>query len=159
MCPLRQRANGKGLHKFVEHSETAEYLVSDTLGVESTELGIHFLVEALFDEEKPLAPQIVTRKHYLVAATNADPQKLQFAILNAIELYVTETAPDDFKKLIAVLKNLYDEDICDEEVILKWAADPKSAKKFGVEEDTGKAVRKIAKPFVEWLQESEDDEE
>ena len=31
-------------------AETAEYLVSDKLGVESKELGVHFLVEALLEE-------------------------------------------------------------------------------------------------------------
>ena len=44
---------------------------------------------------------------------------MQVAILNAVELYVTESAPNNFKKLVAVLKALYDEDVCEEEAIVK----------------------------------------
>lgn len=32
------------------------------------------------------------------------------------------------------------------------------AKKFGVEAKTGEAVRKQAKPFIDWLQQSEDED-
>ena len=137
--------------------ETAIYLLSETLGVESAELGIHFLVEALFDEEQALAPQIVEKKLFLIKACAADPEKLQLAVLCAVELYVTTTSPDDFKKLVIILKSLYDEDVCDETAILKWASDPNSGKKFGVDAETAIAARKTAKPFVEWLQESDDE--
>ena len=136
--------------------ETAAYLVGDKLGVDSKELGVHFLVEAIFDEEKPLAPQIKAKKAYLAKAVG-DDAKLQMATLCAIELYVTETATDDFKKLVAVLKELYDGDVVEEEVILEWGADAKSAKRFGVDAKTGEAVRKQAKPFIEWLEQSDDD--
>ena len=141
-------------------AETAAYLRSEGLGVDTPELGAHFLVEALFDEDQPLAPQIVEKKAYLVeAALGENASAMQVAILNAVELYVTETAPDDFKRLVAVLKALYDEDVCEEEAISKWAADPKSARKFGVDAETGAAVRQQAKPFIEWLQESDDDDD
>ena len=56
-----------------------------------------------------------------------------------------------------MLKELYDGDVAEEEVILKWGADAKSAKKFGVDAKTGEAVRKQAKPFIEWLEQSDDD--
>ena len=136
--------------------ETAAYLVGEKLGVESKELGIHFLVEALFDEDEPLAPQVKARKAFLVEAVGGDA-KLQTATLCAIELYVTETAPNDFKKLVAVLKELYENDVVEEEAVLAWGADPRAAKKFGVDAKTGEAVRKQAKPFIEWLQQSDDD--
>ena len=42
---------------------------------------------------------------------------------------------------------------------MKWAGDPKSARKFGVDAETGAAVRKQAKPFIEWLQESDEEDE
>ena len=135
--------------------ETAAYLVGDKLGVDSKELGVHFLVEAIFDEEKPLAPQIKAKKAYLAEAVG-DDAKLQMATLCAIELYVTETATDDFKKLVAVLKELYDGDVVEEEVILEWGADA-IRQETGVDVKTGEAVRKQAKPFIEWLEQSDDD--
>lgn len=137
-------------------AETAAYLTGSKLNVDNPELGIHFLVEALFDEEKPLAPQIKANKAYLSEACG-DDAKLQMACLCAVELYVTETATSDFKKLPTVLKEMYDGDIVEEEVILKWGADPKAAKKFGVDSKTGEVVRKQAKPFLDWLQESDEE--
>ena len=137
-------------------AETAAYLLGSKLGVDNPELGVHFLVEALFDDEKPMAPQIKSKKDFLVKACGEDA-KLQMALLCAVELYVTETATAEFKKLPGVLKELYDGDVVEEEVILKWGGDAKAAKKFGVDAKTGEAVRKQAEPFIEWLQQSEDE--
>jgi translation initiation factor 5 len=152
------KLRGFVLGKKKSPAETVAYLRSESLGVENAELGIHFLVEALFDEDEPLAPQISDKKAYLIEACKGDAA-MQVAILNAVELYVTESAPNDFKKLVAVLKALYDDDVCEEEAIVKWAGDPKSARKFGVDAETGAAVRKQAKPFIEWLQESDEEDE
>ena len=71
----------------------------------------------------------------------------------AINQYMTE----QFKQYVAILKELYDEDVLDEEIILKWGADPKSAAKFGVELETSQAVRKQVKPFLEWLAQDDSD--
>jgi translation initiation factor 5 len=136
--------------------ETAEYLVSDKLGCESKELGVHFLVEALFDEDEPLVPQIKAKKAYMIAACGQDA-KLQTALVCAVELFITESATEQFKQYVAILKELYDEDVLDEEIILKWGADPKSAAKFGVELETSQAVRKQVKPFLEWLAQDDSD--
>jgi translation initiation factor 5 len=137
-------------------AETAAYLAGAKLGVDNPELGVHFLVEALFDEEKPMAPQVKAKKEFLTTACGQDA-KLQMALLCAVELYVTETATAEFKKIPSVLKEMYDGDVVEEEVLLKWGADPKAAKKFGVDAKTGEAVRKQAEPFIEWLQQSEDE--
>ena len=48
--------------------KTAEYLVSDALGVESKEMGVLFLLEAVFDEDEAIPPQIKAKKDYLSAA-------------------------------------------------------------------------------------------
>ena len=136
--------------------ETAEYLVSDKLGCESKELGVHFLVEALFDEDEPLVPQIKAKKAYMIAACGQDAN-LQTALVCAVELFITESATEQFKQYVAILKELYDEDVLDEEIILKWGADPKSAAKFGVDLETSQAVRKQVKPFLEWLAQDDSD--
>ena len=137
-------------------AETAAYLVSDKLGVESKELGVHFLVEALLDEDEPLVPQVKAKKAYMIAACGQDA-KLQMALACALELFITESAPEQFKKYVEILKVLYDEDVLEEEIILKWGADPKSAARFGVELETSQLVRKQVKPFLEWLATADDD--
>ena len=138
------KLRGFVLGKKKSPAETVAYLRSESLGVENAELGIHFLVEALFDEDEPLAPQISDKKAYLIEACKGDAA-MQVAILNAVELYVTESAPNDFKKLVAVLKSLYDDDVCEEEAIVKWAGDPKSARKFGVDAETVWVRRRMEK--------------
>ena len=138
-------------------AETAAYLVSDKVGVESKELGVHFLVEALLDEDEPLVPQVKAKKAYMIAACGQDA-KLQMALACALELFITESAPEQFKKYVEILKVLYDEDVLEEEIIMKWGADPKSAARFGVElEETSQLVRKQVKPFLEWLATADDD--
>ena len=63
----------------------------------------------------------------------------------------------DESRCRGILKVLYDEDVLEEEIILKWGADPKSAARFGVELETSQLVRKQVKPFLEWLATADDD--
>ena len=58
-----------------------------------------------------------------------------------------------------VLQALYDEDIVDEDLIVAWYGKPSAGKVLGVELSAATAVREAAKPFVEWLEEAESDEE
>ena len=58
-----------------------------------------------------------------------------------------------------MLQALYDEDIVDEDLIVAWYGKPSAAKALGVEPSAAAAVREAAKPFVEWLEEAESDEE
>lgn len=57
-----------------------------------------------------------------------------------------------------MLKKLYDSDIVDEEVILKWYdAGASCNSDVGVSKAAGTVVREQAKPFVEWLREAEEE--
>lgn len=58
-----------------------------------------------------------------------------------------------------VLQALYDEDIVEEDLIVAWHAKPSAGKVLGVDASAAAAVREAAKPFVEWLEEAESDEE
>ncbi|KAG6461900.1 eukaryotic translation initiation factor 5 [Manduca sexta] len=58
-------------------------------------------------------------------------------------------------KVPAILKLLYDEDIVEEKAILEWAAKP--SRKFASKEVVAD-VRRRAQPFLDWLQEAEEDD-
>lgn len=67
--------------------------------------------------------------------------------------------PTLLSKIPMILKIAYDEDILDEDAILAWGKKP--SKKY-VPKDVSKEIRKKAQPFLDWLEnadeESEDDE-
>ncbi len=58
-----------------------------------------------------------------------------------------------------VLQALYEEDIVEEDLIMAWYDKPSAGKVLGVEPRAATAVREAAKPFVEWLEEAESDED
>jgi translation initiation factor 5 len=137
-------------------TKTAEYLVSDTLGVESKEMGLLFLLEAVFDEDEAIPPQIKAKKDYLSAA--CPDTALQRALLCAFERYVTETATSGFKAFSLILSQLYELDLIEEDVIKAWNEDVAAASCIDVEPKVAQAVRKQATKFIDWLDESEDED-
>lgn len=62
-----------------------------------------------------------------------------------------------------VLKQLFDEDIVEEDVFLSWDADPifndYSLDASIISEDVLESLRESAKPFITWLQEAEEEGE
>ena len=58
-----------------------------------------------------------------------------------------------------MLQALYEEDIVEEDLIVAWYGKPSAGKVLGVEPSAATAVREAAKPFVEWLEEAESDED
>lgn len=58
-------------------------------------------------------------------------------------------------KVTKVLHQVYDKDLAEEEVITKWGT--KGSKKY-TEPATNKKIRTAAKPFIQWLEEAEEDE-
>jgi len=62
-------------------------------------------------------------------------------------------------RIAPVLQKLYEADVLDEEAILTWAQSPPEVSAWAVGRDVASYARKSAKPFVEWLQNAEEDEE
>lgn len=67
---------------------------------------------------------------------------------------------DKPKNFPVMIKQLYDEDALDEEIILEWAEDGRSEYTLeAVDEETRAALRGEAEPVVVWLQEADSDDE
>ena len=143
--------------KVNDVDQTLEFL-NNKLGVGSDELKVYFLIEAILDDEKPVPLQLKKKKAF-ISKFVGDDEKKQRGLLNAFELYATETNTDAYKIFAAVLNALYELDLCEEKYIREWFEELRSAKKFGVDEKTAKAVRKQAASFIEFLDEESDDDD
>mmetsp|Transcript_15819 Transcript_15819/g.51823 ORF Transcript_15819/g.51823 Transcript_15819/m.51823 type:complete len:429 (+) Transcript_15819:101-1387(+) len=137
-------------------TETAAKLKS--LATKGPQHSMYVLVEAMLDEEKGAVAEQVKAAigHFQACVTDA---ALQGHFLAALEHFVSNADAKVCKKLPAILQVLYDDDVAEEEAIMAWFGAADAAKKFGVEAADAAAVRKAAKPFVEWLQEADEDED
>lgn len=108
------------------------------------------LVELLFDGK--ILKQIKNHRKLLLRFCHNSPKGQKY-LLSGIEILVGKVHRDVLMpKVPHILKMLYDEDILDEEVILKWAGKPN---KKHVSKSVSEELREKAKPFIKWLQEAE----
>jgi len=77
-------------------------------------------------------------------------ESAQIALLRAIENYCGKVNASQLPKVPLILKELYDNDVLEEENILKWASDTKGSVK---------TVRDQAAPMITWLKEAEEESE
>lgn len=104
--------------------------------------------EALFGGlHKGIAKDIGKKKLFLSKAM--EDEHSQELLLEAVEAYFSSGPHEVCKEVALVLKVLYDLDIVEEDAVLAW---------YGKNSGDGQ-VRKLAKPFVEWLQNAEPEEE
>lgn len=99
-----------------------------------------------------LAGDVRRHRGLLLRCTRAD-SRAQRAVLHALTALCAHHA-ELLPKVPAILKLLYDEDIVEEKAILEWAAKP--SRKYASKEVIAD-VRRRAAPFLEWLQQAEED--
>ncbi|KAF3523383.1 hypothetical protein F2Q69_00050091 [Brassica cretica] len=111
------------------------------------------LLDALFDGvSKGFTEEVTKKKKYLAAATQEDGSQMH--LLNSIGSFFGKKGNDEVcKEMALVLKELYDEDIVEEEFVLEWYQKGLN----GV--DKSSPVWKNVKPFVVWLQSAESETE
>lgn len=142
---------------FVMANRTApnEEIVNkmNDLDIDNAEIACSVLIQTLFTED--ILNEIPKRKG-LFADLVVDNSRAQRAILGGVERLVTINFPDLEKKLPSVLLALYNNDYIEEDAVFKWHQ--KASRKY-VDKETAKRLRKVAEPFVKWLQEAESEEE
>jgi len=112
------------------------------------------LCELLFTEN--MLDEIKTHRILLLRFCNENP-KAQKYLLGGFEKLVGDVYKDKlFEKSQKILKQLYDEDIVDEDTIIEWAS--KESKKY-VTKEMSKKIREKVSAFVKWLKEAEVEEE
>eukprot|EP00029_Vermamoeba_vermiformis_P009905 TRINITY_DN509_c0_g1_i1.p1 TRINITY_DN509_c0_g1~~TRINITY_DN509_c0_g1_i1.p1 ORF type:complete len:413 (-),score=158.04 TRINITY_DN509_c0_g1_i1:174-1412(-) len=105
---------------------------------------------SLFD--KNIVDQLKTRASIL-AKFVTDEMRQKIVMLCIEKLCVGE--PTVLTKLPTVLNALYDAEVLEEEILLKWNDHPN--KKFDPEASA--KIRKAAQPFIEWLKNADSDSE
>lgn len=94
----------------------------------------------------------------IISRITNDSIEMQRHLISAVEgLCIEQIQPKFFPVL---LKQLYDEDLLQEDIILEWAFDGRTAYTLeAVDEDNRADLRGKAEQFVSWLQEDSDDED
>lgn len=122
---------------------------SELLIVEDPET-VQVLVQALFDED--VALQIKAHAGLLTKLTTSESH--QKALLGGLERWLGLDKPELIPAVPKILMVLYETDLVEEEVIQEWGS--RVLKKY-VPKDVLKKVRKAAKPFLQWLEQAEEE--
>jgi translation initiation factor 5 len=80
----------------------------------------------------------------------------QIALLVGVERALGVTAvPSRAKEAALVLKELYEGDAVDEEILVGWSAKNDAGAVLEIPQEAAEEVRKGAAPFISWLEEAE----
>jgi len=111
------------------------------------------LCELLFDEKMMKDKQIAKYKNLFLRFTH-DNQKAQKYLMGGIEKTVETREAALLARVPLILKEFFEQDILEEEVILEWAK--KVSKKY-VSKEMATKIHDKAAPFVTWLKEAEEE--
>ncbi|KAL8903213.1 MAG: hypothetical protein Q9207_004079 [Kuettlingeria erythrocarpa] len=127
------------------------YVKAKELGVETKHKTLNVLAQTIFDDD--IVAQIPKRASMLKKMITSE--RHQKALLGGTENFVGAQRPNLIAAVPKILLAYYQEDLVTEDVLKTWN---KASKKY-VDIGTSKKVRQAAKPFLEWLENAESDEE
>ncbi|KAF7690225.1 hypothetical protein HF521_012029 [Silurus meridionalis] len=128
-------------------------ILAEAERLEVRAMGPLILSELLFDEN--IRDQIKKYKRHFLRFCHND-KKTQKYLLGGIECLVKLHQSQLLPRVPIILKDLYDADLLEEEVILAWAE--KVSKKY-VSKELAAEIHAKAEPFVKWLKEAEEESE
>lgn len=129
------------------------YKKAKELGIESKHKTLIVLAQSIFSDD--IVKQIPQRAGMLKKMITSE--RHQKAFLGGTERFVgVEHAEKLIPQVPAILMGFYQEDLVTEEVLTAWCG--KAGKKY-VDIGTSRKVRQAAKPFLEWLENAESDED
>ncbi|KAK9708352.1 eukaryotic translation initiation factor 5 [Basidiobolus ranarum] len=120
------------------------------VGIKKRHRAVQVIAQTIFDDN--IVKQIPIRCDLLENLVKNE--KDQKALLGGLERLIGINFQGLLPKTSVILKALYDEDIIDEGIFLKWGE--KASKKY-VDKETSKSIRKKAEPFLKWLAEAEEE--
>ncbi|XP_026880928.1 eukaryotic translation initiation factor 5 [Electrophorus electricus] len=155
---LEERVNM--FYNFVKQKKEEGVIVSadkeilaEAERLEVRAMGPLILSELLFDAN--IREQIKKYKRHFLRFCHND-KKAQKYLLGGFECLVKLHQSQLLPRVSIILKDLYDSDLLEEDVILAWAE--KVSKKY-VSKELAKEIHAKAEPFVKWLKEAEEESE
>ncbi|KAL8927576.1 MAG: hypothetical protein Q9208_002383 [Pyrenodesmia sp. 3 TL-2023] len=127
------------------------YVKAKELGIETKHKTLNVLAQTVFDDD--IVAQIPKRASMLKKMITSE--RHQKALLGGTENFVGKQRPNLIAAVPKILLAYYQQDLVTEDVLKSWN---KASKKY-VDIGTSKKVRQAAKPFLEWLENAESDEE
>lgn len=110
------------------------------------------LFKALFDGVgKGFAKEVTKKKNFIAAALQEDGAQL--LLLRAVEAFCDKCNGDAVKEVALAVKALYDADLLEEEILVEWYQKGLSGA------TKSSQIWKNMKPFVEWLESAESEED
>lgn len=145
---MKQRRDNKQLDNVQVHKD---------LAVEAERLDISqkatlVLAELLFSAN---IIQEVRRYRNLLLRFTHNNLKAQRYLIGGLEQIISLHADKLLDKVAGIFKLFYDNDILEEKALLEWSA--KVSKKY-VSKEMSEKIHEKAKPFIQWLQEAEEEE-
>eukprot|EP01125_Pyxidicula_operculata_P003413 TRINITY_DN1417_c0_g1_i1.p1 TRINITY_DN1417_c0_g1~~TRINITY_DN1417_c0_g1_i1.p1 ORF type:complete len:414 (-),score=143.34 TRINITY_DN1417_c0_g1_i1:109-1326(-) len=142
------------LQKFWETDPTPEVIVSKVKQLQSVQgynetVLLRTIFASLFDKN-------IRQRFYKKAETLqlfVPSQKEQKMVLMCIEK-LAEIEPSTVDHMAHILNGFYEENVLDEAILKKWFKNPSD--KFDAK--LSKKIREVAKPFIEWLENAEEEE-
>lgn len=115
---------------------------------------IHAVVRAVFTREFFRRKEVERYAPFLKNLSSSDETSQRY-IISAVEVVCAQQMPEYFPVL---LKQLYDEDIIEEEEILDWAGAGRTVfTNYSVDEKCRENLRQHAESLVRWLEEAEEE--
>ncbi|KAL8748906.1 MAG: hypothetical protein Q9199_008003 [Rusavskia elegans] len=127
------------------------YVKAKDLGVDTKHKTLSVLAQTIFDDN--IVDQIPKRASMLKKIITSERHEKAF--LGGTEAFVGKERPKLIPAVPKILLAYYQNDLVSEDVLKSWN---KASKKY-VDIGTSKKVRQAAKPFLEWLENAESDEE
>ncbi|KAG6035186.1 hypothetical protein E4U40_002841 [Claviceps sp. LM458 group G5] len=150
---IQSEAQAKGSIDQVDSIEI--YLKAKELGIETKHRSVLVLVQTIFD--KKICAQIPKRAGMLKQIITSD--RHEKALLGGTERLIGSLSsedPDMLPQIVKILQLYYHHDLISEEVVTKWGTH--ASKKY-TDKNTSRKIRQAAKPFLDWLEEAESEED
>jgi len=145
--------------KFVQvkrgmiNSAAAKEILAEAERLEIKNKAPVVLCELLFNDKMFKEKQINKYAKLLLRFTHENPKGQKY-LIGGIEKTVESYEATLLPKVPHIFKELFEEDILEEEVIFEWA---KKVSKKNVSKELAQKIHDKAAPFIKWLQEAEEE--